>query len=119
MKSVLLVDDVPTILDVLKELLEYKGYRVLLAKDGLEGLKMTLEHDIDLVLSDINMPNMNGYEFLEGLKQKIPESRMPKFVFISAMVAREDVEYGLKLGADGYLKKPFEFSELFNILDSL
>jgi len=107
-KKVLVVDDEKNIADILKFNLTKSGYEVLTAYDGEEGLNLALSEDVDLVLLDVMLPKMEGFEVLRRIRQK-------KNIPVLMLTAREeevDKVLGLELGADDYVTKPFSMREL-------
>lgn len=109
--SILLVDDDPAILEGVADLLELYGYDVTTAIDGHKALQ-TMQHSVpDLVISDIMMPNMDGYEFFEMVRDNPAWTPIP-FIFLTARGQRTDIRRGQSLGADAYLTKPFEPEDL-------
>ena len=109
MTTILCIEDEAIHREDIAEVLEDAGYDVLQARDGREGLEMIRKHKPNLVLCDIIMPRMTGYELLKELREKhllFPE--MP-FIFLSAVADREQVLAGLKEGAYAYLTKPIDF----------
>jgi DNA-binding response OmpR family regulator len=108
-RKILVVEDEPAILNGVKDMLELEGYSVLTASDGQEGLKLALAHDPDLILLDVMMPKMSGFEVL----RKLRENRIRgSVILLTAKKAEEDKVRGLKLGADDYVTKPFSVVEL-------
>ena len=91
------------------------GYEVVVAADGIEALDVLNSQPIDLILADIAMPRMNGYQLYEKVRQDPRWVRIP-FVFISARGLDSDVRYGKALGADDYLVKPFQLEDLLAIV---
>lgn len=88
--------------------LESADFKVLVANNGKEGLELLeSESAINLIILDIMMPGMDGYEVLKRLKSDPEKKGIPVLIF-SAMVQEKEVEKGYKLGADGYIKKPFD-----------
>lgn len=109
MKRILVIEDEEDIRRNIAQILGFEGYEWMEAADGKTGLDLALNNDYDLILCDIMMPVMDGYEVLEKLKiQKTP----PPFVFITALSGRTDFRAGMNLGADDYLTKPFTLKEL-------
>jgi adenylate cyclase len=103
---VLVVDDNEMNRDMLSRRLERQGYQAIMAEDGVQALEMLPQHPIDLVLLDIMMPRMNGYEVLEKAKQD-PALRHIPIIMISAVDDLDSVVKCVEMGADDYLFKPF------------
>ena len=109
--QVLLVDDNPTNLQVLSQALEEQGYELLIAMSGEEALGIAREARPPLILLDINMPGMDGFETCRRLKAD-PVTRGSVVIFLSARSEVKDKVKGLRLGAVDYVSKPFEFEEV-------
>ncbi len=109
--TILLVDDDPGILEGVADLLALSKYNVLTATDGHVGLRIMQETTPDLIISDIMMPNMDGYQFFEAVRSR-PEWVPIPFIFLTARGQRSDINLGTTLGADYYLVKPFEPEDL-------
>ena len=107
--SVLIVEDDPALLRGLKDNFEAQNYRVQLARDGREGLSAALANPPDLLVLDIMLPKLNGYEICRALRAKGLE--MP-IIMLTAKGQEEDILRGLELGADDYVTKPFSIREL-------
>ena len=115
--KILAVDDANVALHKYKLILSH--YSVVTASDGLEGLaELGRDPEIDLILLDINMPVMNGLEFLSRV-QKEPAYQGIPVIIISTEGKEEDTIRGLKLGAKGYVKKPFQASELHGLIEKI
>jgi DNA-binding NarL/FixJ family response regulator len=95
-----------------------RGYEVTLAHDGREGLGAILKTMPDLVLSDISMPAMSGFELLERLIALAPRFAKMPFIFLTALTDRDNELKGRKLGADDYVTKPIDFDLLATIIDA-
>ena len=113
MQKILLVEDDAPLLDVMRYLLEAEGYEVCPAVNGKQALDLFVTSRPSLVISDIMMPEMNGYELLEAVRV-MPEGITVPFLFLSARTERSDVDRARSLGVDDYLFKPFEAPELIN-----
>jgi len=114
-KILCIEDDRETAALIAEELLD-RGYEVILAHDGREGLAAILRNLPDLVLSDISMPAMSGFELLQSLIALAPRfSKMP-FVFLTALTDRDNELKGRQLGADDYVTKPIDFDMLAAII---
>jgi DNA-binding response OmpR family regulator len=107
--SVLIVEDDPALLRGLKDNFEAQHYRVQLARDGREGLSAALANPPDLLLLDIMLPKLNGYEICRAVRARRLE--MP-IIMLTAKGQEEDIIRGLELGADDYVTKPFSIREL-------
>ncbi|MGY6558676.1 MAG: response regulator transcription factor [Nitritalea sp.] len=109
MDKILIVDDEPNILLSLEFLFKKEGYRVFIARDGEEALAIIDENVPTLIILDIMMPKVDGYEVCNFLKEHHPEV---KVIFLTAKGKQKDKEKGLGMGADLYLTKPFSTKEL-------
>jgi len=109
-------DDAP-LLDVMRYLLEAEGYEVCTAVNGKQALDLFVASRPSLVVSDVMMPEMNGYELLEAMRM-MPDGITVPFLFLSARTERSDVDRARSLGVDDYLFKPFEAPELINAVRS-
>ena len=107
----LLVDDNMTNLQVLFGALEEEGYELLIAQSGEEALEIARAAMPQLILLDINMPGMDGYETYQKLKAD-PQTRAAAIIFLSARGGVDDKVRGLELGAVDYIEKPFQFEEV-------
>ncbi|MBE7041756.1 MAG: response regulator transcription factor [Ruminococcaceae bacterium] len=107
-RVVLVVDDEKPILDILKFNLEKEGFRVLGASDGEQGLNLALTQNPDLILLDIMLPKMDGFDVCKRVREK---SNVP-IIMITAREEEVDKVLGLELGADDYITKPFSVREL-------
>jgi DNA-binding response OmpR family regulator len=107
--SVLIVEDDPALRRGLRDSFAAQGYCVHLARDGSEGLAAALANPPDLLLLDIMLPRMNGYEICRAIRAK--QGEMP-IIMLTAKGQEEDIVRGLELGADDYVTKPFRIREL-------
>ncbi|MEW5864769.1 MAG: response regulator [Pseudomonadota bacterium] len=117
-KKVLIVDDEPNIVTALEYLLTMSGYEVAVAENGEEALAAVARAKPDLVLLDVMMPRLNGYEVCRRLRER-PEWAGIKIVILSAKGREVDVSKGLSLGADLYVTKPFSNTELVARISAL
>lgn len=108
--KILIVDDEVNILMSLEYLLRKKGYEVFIARNGTEALRIAAAERPALVLLDIMMPDVDGYEVCTHLKAD--EHHAPRVIFLSAKSKKSDIEKGYEVGADLYLLKPFSTREL-------
>ena len=115
-KRILICDDDPVILRLLQVNLELEGYDVLLAHHGEEAIKLTTAEHPDLVILDIMMPKLDGYQTCERLKQVEATKNIP-VIFLSAKAQASDIERGKEYGVAEYLTKPFDPNELIDVVD--
>ena len=114
-RTILVIEDKPTLLDTLKSLLELNHYHVIVAANGAEGMEQARLNRPDLVISDIYMPVPNGYEPLELMKKDETLPNIP-VIMLSAKTEIEEIDLALQKGADGYVTKPFVFKNLHDII---
>ncbi|MFN6015324.1 MAG: PleD family two-component system response regulator [Flavobacteriales bacterium] len=112
MKTILLIEDNNDIRENTCELLELKGYEVIFAMDGKTRLASAKQNKPDIILCDIMMPETDGYEVIGKLKNDIETAHIP-FIFLTASNEKRDEEAGYTMGANGYIRKPFDAEELF------
>lgn len=108
MKNILIVEDEINISEFVKLELEYEGYKVCIKADGREGLEEALKGNYDLIILDIMLPSMNGFEICRRLKKQIDTP----VIMLSAKDSVMDKVNGLQIGADDYIAKPFAIEEL-------
>lgn len=109
-KILVIDDDEPTQILTVKAL-EHRGYATLRASDGIEGLQVAKCHLPDLIICDVQMPRLNGYETLAALRQDPITATIP-FIFLTGLTDRKELRQGMGLGADDFLTKPFSANEL-------
>ncbi len=109
MQTILIIEDDISILRGLKDNLEYEGYSVFSETNGINGLSQAFMRNPDLILLDIMLPGMNGYEICKKVKKEKPE--LP-IIMITARGSEMDKVSGLDIGADDYITKPFSIPEL-------
>ena len=117
-KKILCIEDDRETAALIAEELVDRGYAVTLAYDGREGLAAILKTMPDLVLSDISMPMMSGFELLEQLVALAPRFAKMPFVFLTALTDRDNELKGRQLGADDYVTKPIDFEVLATIISA-
>ena len=108
---ILLVDDEPSIVKMVGKRLEVEGFDVTVAMDGQEGLKKAQNEVPDVIILDLMLPKLNGYEVCTMLKQD-PRYRKIPVVMFSAKAQERDERLGRECGADAYVRKPFQAAEL-------
>ncbi|WP_081210622.1 response regulator [Salegentibacter sediminis] len=117
MKKILLIEDDVTVRENTAEILELSDYEVVTASDGKQGVARAKSELPDIIVCDIMMPEMDGYDVLTELSKTTETSGIP-FIFLSAKTEHKDVRRGMDLGADDYLTKPFEESDLLSAIES-
>ncbi len=116
-RSVLIAEDSVTSRTLLKNILEAAGYAVQTAVDGQEALALLREHTFDAVVSDVEMPRMNGFELTRTIRQEEKLKHVP-VVLVTSLDSREHREQGLEAGADAYIvKSAFDQSTLLDVLE--
>lgn len=110
-KSALVIDDKADVRSATKAFLAVSGFETFIAADGLEGKRAVEGRSFDLIVSDIEMPNMNGFEFLAFVR-KNPSSKATPVIMLSSLDATEVQQRCEKLGAQAYLVKPFTFDSI-------
>jgi len=115
---ILLVDDEPSIVKMVGKRLEVEGFDVLVAMDGQEGLAKAQAEHPDLIVLDLMLPKLNGYEVCTLLKQDTRYQKIP-IVLFTAKTQEKDERLGVECGADAYVRKPFRAQELLEKIRSL
>jgi len=110
-KEILIVDDEPSIVVPIQFLMEQQGYSVLVAENGEDALDVIYKYKPDLILLDIMLPRIDGYEVCEIVRLN-PEYRDIKIIFLTAKGREVEIAKGLALGANAYITKPFSNTEL-------
>ena len=117
MLKILVIEDDELIRETLLQLLESHNYRVIVAENGRFGVQMALSEIPDLILCDVQMPELDGYDVLRTLRQNSLAATIP-FIFLTAQSDKTDFRRGMELGADDYLTKPFTKAELLGAIAS-
>ena len=117
MKKILVIEDTPDILENIAEILELANYEVITAPNGKVGVEQALNAHPDLIVCDIMMPELDGYGVLH-MVQKHEALRLVPFIFLTAKAEASDFRKGMGLGADDYLVKPFEPTDLLQTIES-
>jgi DNA-binding response OmpR family regulator len=117
-KEILIVDDEPSIVVPIQFLMEQQGYNVLVAENGEDALDIIYKYTPDLILLDIMLPRIDGYEVCEIVRLD-PRYRDIKIIFITAKGREVEIAKGLALGADAYITKPFSNTELVSKVKEL
>lgn len=106
-KIILIADDSPTIRKFVSFSLTMNGFEVIPACDGMEALEKLPLNKIDLVITDLNMPNLDGFELIRTIRNNEEYHEIP-IIILSSLSASEDIERGMSYGANSYLVKPFD-----------
>lgn len=115
---ILLVDDEMSIIQTVQTRLKHEGYDVLIAKDGQEALTIARAEQPALIILDLMLPKLNGYEVCTMLKQDTRYQKIPIMLF-TARARDEDEKLGYECGADAYVRKPFKTTELLGQIRTL
>ncbi len=115
-KRILVVDDNPQLVDLLRIRLEYSGFEVLTAFDGKEGLDKARNENPDLIILDVMLPKMNGYKVCRLLKFDQKYKHIP-IVMLSSRAKESDAAVGIQTGANEYLFKPYDQNKLIDIVN--
>lgn len=116
-QKILVIEDEQSVLHNALEILRLEGFDVQGAENGRLGLQIAYEYLPDLIICDIMMPEMNGYEVLYQLRNNA-STRLTPFIFLTARTERRDMRQGMNLGADDYLTKPFTVAELLESIQA-
>jgi len=118
MKKILIVDDEASIRFLISETLEINDYEICEAEDGQEAISMANENEFDLLLLDVMMPKLTGYEVAKALKEN-KSKKKPEIIMLTAKGQQKDREEGFKNGADYFLTKPFSPIELLELVEEI
>ena len=116
--TVLIVDDSPTEVSVVRKMLEDVGYRVLWAENAIAGIQTAMQEQPDLILMDVVMPGMSGFQATRKLK-KTPETQKIPILMLTTKDQRSDEAWGLKMGAQRYMVKPPDRNRLLQEIREL
>jgi CheY-like chemotaxis protein len=116
--QILIAEDSPVQAEELKNLLEKSNYKVIVAKDGKEALQLVIKHNPSLVISDIVMPEMNGYELCKEIKSNEKTKDIP-VILLTSLTSSEDVLEGISCGADNYITKPYKENYLISCIEHI
>ena len=117
METILLIEDNPEILENFTEYLEIEGYKILGASNGMKGIELAVKFIPDLIICDVLMPEMDGYEVLQWLLETSATYQIP-FIFSTSMSERVERTEALNLGADDYIVKPFDMEVLLKMINT-
>ncbi len=117
-KRILLIDDHQTVFRLLEAIVRIKGYKLLYAESGQQGIVMARQEQPDLILLDVMMPDIDGFKVCQYLKENDGTKEIP-IMFLTARGAEDDLEMGRKAGADGFMTKPFQTIEVLKQIEKL
>lgn len=117
MNKILVIEDDPEVRDVVVDILDAEGFHSFSAPNGKAGLELALEKQPHLIICDVMMPQMSGYEVLASLREH-PDAVLIPFIFLTAKAEKSDIRHGMELGADDYLSKPFTRDELLTAVST-
>jgi CheY-like chemotaxis protein/CRP-like cAMP-binding protein len=115
-KTILVIEDNTEIRENTSEILELAGYRTMTAENGRKGVELALKNKPDVIVCDIMMPELDGYGVLHLLRKNAETENVP-FIFLTAKTERGDFRKGMEMGADDYITKPFDDSELLSAVE--
>src|SRR6187399_2727653 len=117
MKKILLIEDNLEVRENTAEILSLANYNVVVAENGKVGVEIAQREKPDLIICDIMMPELDGYGVLHILNKKSETAGIP-FIFLTAKTEKADIRKGMNLGADDYLTKPFDDTDLLNAIEA-
>ena len=117
MNKVLIIEDEEILRQNLRDILDLEGYEVKVAPNGMDGIELYNIEQPDLVLCDIKMPKMDGFDVLKTIRD-LPGGLTTAFIFLSAKVEHDDIRSGMNLGADDYLLKPVNRKDLLTAIET-
>ena len=117
-QRILLVDDHQTVFRLLEAIVRIKGYELIYAESGQQGIVMARQEQPDLILLDVMMPDIDGFKVCQYLKENADTKDIP-IMFLTARGAEGDLEMGRKAGADGFMTKPFQTIEVLKQIERL
>lgn len=115
---ILLIDDHQTVFRLLEAIVRIKGYRLLYAENGQQGIVMARQEKPDLILLDVMMPDIDGFKVCQYLKENRDTQHIP-VLFLTARGAEEDLETGRRAGANGFMTKPFLTMDVLNTIERM
>src|SRR6478609_8176008 len=117
MKSILVIEDNKDIRENTAEILDLAGYKTFTAENGKKGVDIAVKEKPDVIICDIMMPELDGYGVLHMLRKNETTQAIP-FIFLTAKTERSDFRKGMEMGADDYITKPFDDSELLSAVEA-
>ncbi len=117
MKTILIIEDDIILLENIADYLDSEGFRTLSVTNGKDAISMAIKNIPDLIICDIKIPGIKGYEVFKLLQENSDTSQIP-FIFLTAKVEKEDIRAGMQMGVDDYITKPFDFDELLTTINT-
>ena len=117
-KRILLIDDHQTVFRLLEAIVRIKGYTLLYADSGQQGIVKAREEQPDMILLDVMMPDLDGFKVCQYLKES-PDTKDIPVMFLTARGAEDDMETGRKAGAAGFMTKPFQTIDVLNQIEKI
>ena len=114
-KKILIVDDDPTLTTMLTKILKDNGFEVMAVNEAVEGLELAMTRYPDLIILDVMMPIVNGFNFCRLIKQEEDQKDIP-ILLLTSRDQMKDIEIGLEMGAEAYLTKPLNMDELLRTI---
>ncbi len=114
-KDILVVDDDPTLTVMISKCLKDKGYEVTAVTEAVEGLELAMKEKFDLIILDVMMPVINGFNFCRLIKQEESQKDIPVLLLTSRDQIK-DIQIGIEMGAEAYLVKPLNMTELLKTI---
>ncbi|MCS7052671.1 MAG: response regulator [Ignavibacterium sp.] len=114
--KILVVDDSVTIRKFITITLKVKGFDIICASDGMEALELLPNDKVDLIITDLNMPNIDGFNLIERIRSNENYQNTP-IIVMSNLSDSEDIERAMQLGANSYIIKPFDQKNIINEID--
>ncbi|HEY9727360.1 MAG TPA: response regulator [Chroococcales cyanobacterium] len=118
MQKILVIEDEETVRENILELLDAEGFDAIAAPNGRIGLELARQQLPDLILCDVRMPELDGYGVLQGIRSDPAMAGIP-LIFLTAKASKTDLSYGLELGANAYITKPFTITELLSAISQI
>jgi CheY-like chemotaxis protein len=116
--KILLIDDHKTVLKLIEAIIRLKGYDLIYAENGHQGISSARQEKPDLILLDVMMPDLDGFKVCQYLKSE-PETKDIPVIFLTARGAEDDLEFGRKAGADGFISKPFQTMDVLKQVEQM
>ena len=118
MRTILLVEDEPSLIELMNIYLSRRGYRIVTVADGAEVMNQARSVKPDIIILDIMLPKLNGFEVCSLIKSDPALKQIPVMI-LSALVQKSEIEMGIRMGADLYMTKPFQNSDLLANIEKL